>query len=199
MLSLKKNFLFVHIPKTAGNTIQDVLLEYSEDTKVTRTCQDGINCFGIVSEKYSTQKHSPLREYQQKLPEILFNNLFKFTCVRNPWDRLISFYFSPHRGKVNWDREAFIDFAQTVPPALSFLDTAASSQRSTNPIDFIIRYENLENDFLTVCNRIDIPCKSLPHLNKSNRRYYKDYYDNDLIEFVHNLFANEISLFGYTF
>ncbi|PYJ29749.1 MAG: hypothetical protein DME89_02645 [Verrucomicrobia bacterium] len=108
MISLQKRFLFVHIPKTAGNSIQSALCDYSEDQLVAlRKEQDGIERFGLRNPNYNVKKHSTLREYRDALGDGQFRNLCKFTCVRNPWDRMISYYFTPTQSPENWDRKKF--------------------------------------------------------------------------------------------
>jgi hypothetical protein len=99
MISLSHGFLFIHIPKTAGNAIQNVLKQYSEETIVTiAPYQDRVERFEVRSGEYEIRKHSGLAEYQSRLGKSVTDQLFKFTCVRNPWERAISFFFSPHRG-----------------------------------------------------------------------------------------------------
>jgi len=70
MISFQKRFLFVHIPKTAGNSIQSVLRDYSEDELVAlRGEQDGIERFGLRNPNYKIKKHSTLAEYRAALGE----------------------------------------------------------------------------------------------------------------------------------
>ena len=59
--------IFVHIPKTAGKSIN--------------------RFFGM-----EWQKHKDLSRYAQELPPQLFSSYFKFAIVRNPWDRILSDY-----------------------------------------------------------------------------------------------------------
>src|SRR2546423_13434005 len=106
MISFQKRFLFVHIPKTAGNSIQTVLRDYSEDEVVAlRPEQDGIERFGLRNPNYKIKKHSTLAEYRDALGNEQFRSLYKFTCVRNPWDRMASYYFTPTQSPERCNRE----------------------------------------------------------------------------------------------
>ena len=202
MISLKHNFLFVHIPKTAGNSIQNVLSAYSEDKIVCLAPhQDGIERFEVRSDRYNIHKHSTLLEYRSQLDEEVFQRLFKFTSVRNPWDRLISFYFSPHRGQVAWDRQKFIKFVKEIPPVTDYISLEESNNPSTRRfnIDYFVRFENLNHDFKEVCKQIGVPYTPLPQRNKSKHQDYKSYYDDELVELVMKRFCQEIGFFGYKF
>jgi len=120
MISFHKHFLFVHIPKTAGNSIQSVLRDYSEDELVPlRGEQDGIERFGLRNPNYKIKKHSTLAEYGAALGEDQFRSLYKFTCVRNPWDRMISYYFTPTQNTTAWDRKKL---RKVISKALSVVD-----------------------------------------------------------------------------
>ncbi len=200
MISFQKRFLFVHIPKTAGNSIQSILRDYSEDQLVAlRMEQDGIERFGLRNPKYKIKKHSTLREYREALSDEQFRNLYKFTCVRNPWDRMVSYYFTPTQNLETWSRKKFrgiISKALSVPDYLRLDD---DEQDPFANIDYIMRFENLVDDFRAVCTAISISPPTLPQYNRSSREHYSKYYDDELREFVRTRFAAEIERFGYTF
>lgn len=200
MISFQKRFLFVHIPKTAGNSIQSILRDYSEDQLVAlRMEQDGIERFGLRNPKYKIKKHSTLREYREALSDEQFRNLYKFTCVRNPWDRMVSYYFTPTQNLETWSRKKFrgiISKALSVPDYLRLDD---GEQDPFANVDYIMRFENLVDDFRAVCTAISISPPTLPQYNRSSREHYSKYYDDELREFVRTRFAAEIERFGYTF
>jgi len=203
MISIKHNFIFIHVPKTAGNSFQNILKNYSEDKIVSPAPhQDGIERFELESFYEGTRKHSSLSDYKERVEPDFFDNAYKFTCIRNPWDRMISFYFSPHRGIDHWDRDAFIKFIEQVPPTLSYLtlpNDVDNADAVLDNFDYIIRFENLEAGFSDVCDAIGIAEKTLPVRNKANKKFYKHYYDQELIDKVAQLFKDEIDLFGYSF
>jgi hypothetical protein len=177
-----------------------VLRDYSEDELVAlRPEQDGIERFGLRNPKYKLRKHSTLAEYRDALGKKQFGNLYKFTCVRNPWDRMVSFYFTPTQSPENWDRKKF---RRVIFDALSLGDYLRLDQGKEDPfanVDYIMRLENLPNDFETVCHNLDIPVKPLPQYNRSTREHYSKYYDDELRELVRRRFAAEIERFGYAF
>jgi hypothetical protein len=200
MISFQKRFLFVHIPKSAGNSIQSVLRDYSEDELVAlRSEQDGIERFGLRNPKYKVKKHSTLAEYRAALGEMEFGNLYKFTCVRNPWDRIVSYYFTPTQDTSAWDRKKFRKAIVKVLPVADYLRLDKGGKDPFANVNYIMRFENLADDFRAVCAALNISPAPLPRYNRSNREHYSKYYDDELRELVGARFAAEIERFGYTF
>ncbi len=219
MISIQKRFLFIHVPKTGGNSIQNILSQYSEDEIVVLADhQDGVERFEVRNPQYKIHKHSTLSEYKAVLDPVLYHQLFKFAVIRNPWDRMISWYFSPHRGGGEWDRNNFIQLIQEVPTLEHYikLNGGSASQGSrlkvvfslkekpwrhplARQIDLLMRFEHLNQDFAKVCRKIGIPVCSLPVRNQSTRGHYSQYYDEELIEMVSLKFKDEIALGSYKF
>jgi Sulfotransferase family len=200
MISLQKRFLFVHIPKTAGNSIQSALRDYSEDQLVAlRKEQDGIERFGLRNPKYKVKKHSTLSEYRDALGSEQFRGLYKFACVRNPWDRMVSFYFTPTQNPETWDREKFRGIISQAVSVADYLRLDRSDEDPFANVDYIMRFENLAEDFHTICGTLGISPVPLPRYNRSTREHYSKYYDDELRELVRTRFAAEIERFHYTF
>jgi len=214
MISLKHHFLFIHVPKTGGNSIQNILADYSEDTLTAdKEYQDGVERFELSNSTYKLRKHSKLTRYRKVLPTGIYRQLFKFATIRNPWDKMISMYFSPHRGTGQWDREEFILLINNVPTLQDYvtlpsfrdrlekkLGLPARPRPLDRDIDYLIRFENLNDDFKEVCKKTGLPAApELPVHNRSIRKHYSSYYDDELRELVGRKFSNEIDYGGYRF
>ena len=65
-------------------------------------------------------------------------------------------------------------------------------------VDFIGRFERLNEDFGEICSRIGISTL-LPKMNVSNEQSYQVFYHEESIELVRNTFKAEIEMFDYSF
>jgi hypothetical protein len=69
-------------------------------------------------------------------------------------------------------------------------------------LDFLIRYEDLQQDYTTVCERLGLPTAALPSLktkSRQGRRHYSEYYDDRTRELVAKMYHRHIEHFGYRF
>jgi hypothetical protein len=170
MHSARHRFIYLHVPKTAGNTIQAALMPLSDDRKVTNPQQDSIDRFSIVG-KVTPRKHATLADYEVRQPGIAVNNRVVLS-VRHPFQRAVSLYFSPSSwgaGEVPvWDEARF----WTMLHHTSFA-TMTDFIRLPNGVrlpDQILRYESLKADFDRVVAALGLPASSLKPflwLNKS--------------------------------
>jgi hypothetical protein len=202
MLSLKHNFIFIHLPKTAGNSIQSNLQKYSEDDIVClNDLHDGVERFEIRNQFAGIHKHSSLGDYQKALQPELFRRLYIVSTIRNPWERLISFYFSPHRRVSTWNRDEFIQLignVKSLPALLSLEGTDKINQWYENA-NFIMRFENIEDDFRTLCGHLNITFSPLNISNQSQRSHFRHYYDDELVDLIALKFKEEIEYGNYEF
>jgi hypothetical protein len=61
------------------------------------------------------------------------------------------------------------------------------------------RVEEMQSSYDEIAERIGIPTAELERVNSSNRRDYRDYYDEELIDGVAALYSRDLELFGYKF
>jgi hypothetical protein len=207
MISTKNNFLFIHVPKTGGNSISRALEKYSDDKIIC--FGKNIENFDVTNDYYYTTKHTTLSHYKEILDEDLYNDLYKFCVIRNPWEIVISYYFyftwnwrDFNESSVDggaWDENLFkyvID--KYINPLRYYICTTENSDL-TIEIDKILKFENLNNDFRELLNDLKIEKEKLPFINKSNHEHYSYYYNNELKKLVYNKFKEEIDFFNYKF
>jgi len=206
MISIEKKFVFIHRGKSGGNSLTKLLLPYCEEDRIitTNEYQDGINYFDVKNLSYGTRKHSGLLEYKEaflKKGERI-DDFYKFSIVRNPFERLISAYFSPVRvAKKQITSFVKKDFLRLVSQQRTLRDFICTQKDGDllSEINDIIIFENFQNDVDKIFDRLNMQVRTLPYKNKSNRQDYRSYYDDEIIEAVTVRFQEEISYFNYSF
>jgi hypothetical protein len=209
LLSYQPGFLFVHIEKAAGSSIQDALLPWSGQKAKSHLRRrlallGPINRIGGLYRALQFPEHAPASEVKSCLPPEVYDALFKFAFVRNPWDRLVSRYAHLLRSKerrrhrVVSRMEKFEDFVNWEIQRRAFQHSYVTDHRGNQIVDFIGYYERLGEDFAKVCARLKLPAE-LPHANISPHRDYRSYYTPETRELVANKFKRDIELFGYNF
>ncbi len=191
-----KRALFVHIPKTAGSSIYDLVF-------------DGGKGLG----------HMPYAWYESIAPGCC-KEYFSFSFVRNPWDRVVSAYHfvlaggAPRRDGpmakefsrfknfddfvVNWLNDETINSNLHFVPQYKFL---VNGDGELGP-DFVGRYESLNDHMQHICRAVKIsPSQvfSIKTINKSSRGDYQNYYTDRSAEVVMNLYRQDAELFEYSF
>lgn len=180
MISRSHKFLFIQIPKTATSSIHSVLdphMDY-DYSKISRHAK-----YSEVAEFYPESK-----------------NYFKFSFVRNPWDRLLSFYLfkktdrSTHQIPKDMSLKNF-----TLTISGQVLNNQISYVDCLNQPFFLGRFENLQDDFDKICDTIGVSSCQLPLKNTTKHNHYTEYYDDETREIVAKKFARDIDHFGYKF
>lgn len=189
MYSIEHSFIFVHIPRTAGNSIQTVLLKYSNNRKVTPGNRDGVHRFEVEADIPIT-KHSPIRSYMA-LDE--YDGMLKFTCIRNPWERWLSEHHraDKYSSPDEFDRLKFMRNVERRPCMWHYMEGGE--------FDLVLRFERLQRDWRIMLEMIGLEYVGLPHVNRGNHHHYSEYYDDELVEIVRDKEHALIERFGYEF
>jgi len=210
LISYKNRFLFIHVGKAAGSSVLNAFQPYAEPKTGNRFRRrmvwlGQLNRLGGLYRHLEFGQHVDACTVQRCLPPDVYNTLFKFAFVRNPWDRLASRYDylrknpKHHRHQLICSMDGFeeyVDYEMRRGKMFQYTQLTDASGRMI--VDFVGYYEQLSDDFAKVCNRLGVQA-SLPHLNKSVDRDYRTYFTPELRTKVARYFSRDIEMFGYTF
>ena len=180
VISDKLKFLYIKIPKTGGETIFMQLEEHIVTDYINR----------------GRGNHEKISEVFEKHPHV--ENYFKFCFVRNPFDLAVSRYFYLTQTEKETRFKSFKEWCKKKQffPKLQFDLISIDGEIKT---DFIGRFENLQQDFDIICDKIGIPQQQLPHKNKTKHKHYTEYYNDETRSIVAEIYAKDIETFGYEF
>jgi len=221
-ISRENNFMFIHIPKNAGTSIQ---------------------------EKFKMEQaggHQTAQQMRGENPQ-MWDEYSSFCVVRNPWDRMVSnyyyclaeksFWFDVNNDTEKWSLadgteiegkpqhplyhhvknagsfEAWMHTFYTIGHSgKSGPEFWATQNRGYDNqydylvdedgkimVDHILRYENLNEDFKKFCGKVGLPNTELPTLNQSKKVDYRDIHTPYTREITENVYKKEIELLNYKF
>ncbi|MEM7008434.1 MAG: sulfotransferase family 2 domain-containing protein [Thermodesulfobacteriota bacterium] len=210
LISRSKKFLFIHIQKTAGRSFEAVLKEHIPDLESYRGTHD-----------HALWAKDELGDE--------WSDYYKVAFVRNPWDRLVSWYtmirekgtmtlykkvFGARRYNdltqyVLANADSFEDFLYKCRDTIDDIDGRksilynqldyVSDEKGDLLVDFVGRFEDLANDSQVVFDGLGLENVSLPHKNSSKHKNYRTYYTDETKEEVSKMYSKDISYFGYEF
>jgi hypothetical protein len=205
VINHKYNFLFIHIHKTAGSSVADALLKLEDS-------------------EFFAHHHTHLSwiDYQK------YKDYYKFCFVRNPWDRLVSWYFGILKLKANNDFQKYIklccsNFSEFLNcdkiikekvnskyevsskgktiyfKSIAYNQLDYISHNDKVLVDFVGRFENLNDDWEFILKKLSIKNLKLSFKNKGFHQNYKNYYEKKDIDKVASLYKRDIDYFNYEF
>lgn len=213
IISHGRRYIFVHIPKTGGTSLalalegramkDDIMLG---DTPKARNRRHRVM---DAPSRGRLWKHSTLCDIDGLVSPQDIEEFFTFTLVRNPWDRMVSYYHwlrDQNFDHVSVDMAKTLSFRDFVTdersmtalknnPARAYMRSADGNERC----NAYIRIEEFESDAKPLFAHLGFRL-SLPHANRSDRlKSYQSYYDAESIEVVARCCINDINQFEYQF
>ena len=179
------NLTFVHVPKSAGSSVVEWLLQnFSDAVRVS-----GHPSLPMIKEMWDVKR--------------------SFAIVRNPWARIVSAYFYVKQYGYYW-KENNVTTIDEFPSWDHFVETLSYNTNSWNTlgtnqtkwieggVDYLLRAETLDKDFVVIQELLNC-YKPLPYINTSEHLDYRSYYKPHQIDLISKVFAEDIETFNYTF
>ncbi len=189
ILIKKKKAIFIHIHRTGGSSMIS-LLKQALPNQVDVIAQHG---------NPTTMEGKLLHQYP---------DYFVFSMVRNPWDRLLSWYSLVHKHDpldIEAERvrfEHFLkDYAHNDGSDSFLFNQVDYFDTTTHTIDdiTIYRYERYKEEIQKIAKQLDITIEEIPRVNETKPKNYSDYYTEQSKAFVAEKCAKDIAYFGYSF
>ena len=192
MINHQLKCIFIHIPRTAGSSLSTAINKGQRREK------------GLIEGPIHFGKNWVVKEYG----ESLWDEYFKFSFVRNPWDRLLSQYsWRVAKGQDDVQGRDFNDWViwrskqvKKREMLTRQVDTILCGEEFI--VDFIGQYENLHQDYDKLCELLSIQDPMiLPHKHnkKEGRLHYTEIYTPQTRDIVSEYYSRDIKAFNYKF
>lgn len=206
IVSHKRKYIFIHNYRTGGTSLRQAL---RQERQLSERVRDKVSEFGIIASSESWQtfrKHALAQEVRCRIGTDIWEEYFSFAFVRNPWSWQVSQYFYMLENEYHRQHELvssmdnFDEYIRwRVNEDKHFQKKFVTDDTGDITVDFIGKFENLHEDFDTICTRIGIPDASFPKKNTTDKDYYKEYYNETTRKLVRDHFQPDIELFDYEY
>ena len=214
ILSRGRRFIFVHIPKTGGTALtlalearamkDDILIGDTPKARARKGRLHGVKAQGRL------WKHSTLADIAGLATDTEIADFFTLTLVRNPWDRVVSYYHwlreqsfaHPAVGLArSHDFSGFLNHGQTrtaltLWPCSAYMRDRFGMERAS----LFARLEDLDHDLAPFEAHLGFRLTPLARANASDRaRDWRSFYSDADAALVAGISADDITRFGYRF
>ena len=214
LISHKHKFITIDVPKTGSRSLRESFAPLGI-----------IDILGEPNVNAIFYQHGTATECKNSLSKIglNFNNYYSFCVTRNPWDRYFSFFkyckekgeqFKREKNSLNewsnykinqgkywasvFDQQSDKEIFKNIILDNSSQDTFYSDKNREIMVDHIADFENFENEFASLCDKVGIKPLKLKHGNQSfNTLNMHDFYNQELIDLIAKKEKNVIQLKGY--
>lgn len=235
LISHRKRFIFTKTVKTAGTSVESYFEKFCmrkgewtkshvRDELVT---EDGIIGFrGSGDAPHTWYHHMPAEKVRDQIGREIWDGYFKFTIVRNPFDKVISGFFMQEKIRRNYPSSRRMRAAANrilhIGSPIDRVTGATDVERFRSWIrnggtimdrdkyliggeecmDYIIRFEELHQGIRHVCEQLSIPFKPERILEfkkgiRPDETSVRDFYDEETERRVRQIYAWELERFGY--
>lgn len=206
IVSHSHRFIFAAIPKTGTHSIRQALREHLSPEDIEQVGLFVDKRFPFEELAAARHGHLGLAQVRPFLGEETFASYFKFAFVRNPFDRFVSYCAFMTRASDEFERaprEVMHHILFQMRPLQHILFqpqyTVLADADGTLLSDQVGRVEDMQASYDAICARIGIPSRALEQVNSSRRGDYRQYYDQQLVDGVSELYRRDLDLFGYQF
>lgn len=216
IINSSKKFVFVHVPKAAGTSVTNALSKYTtyQDLEIGGT-HFGEQIQPAYKKRFGIGKHTPASGIREVIGQDAWDSMFKFSIVRNPYERVISTYkflnkwqgtpeeFKKLLAKFNdindyilsdmWEESDGPDFI--FKPQTFWLTDI--NDRSKLIVDFVGKLETLDQDLAHIMSKIEghnIEAEAAPQLNKTEGDFELS---DESIEKINRVYVRDFDFWGY--
>lgn len=225
IISHQHRFIFIKTHKTAGSSIEALLSGLCGPDDIVTTMDPpaaghearnwiGNGPLGRLYQRYERARkiihrdsrmlgkhyyqHMSAARARELIGRETWDSYFKFCFDRNPWDKVVSFYWWKMR-----NRDQAVPFPEWIRYKQLPVDTELYCIDGEPAVDWIGRFEHLEDHTRQVLEKLGLPAPAqLPRektgVNRSSRPYPEYYNDADRA-FIADRFALDIRMMGYHF
>lgn len=177
--------IFIHVERTGGVALRKLLLKYENDFQ-----------------RLAKTKHLTSTKIKELINnDFIWNNYLKIGFVRNPWDRMVSWYFACKQNKT-WTSS----LAKHFQKAYNFEEVIKNPHpkmlipqiEKVSGVDLIYKYENYNKNVKEITSLLEIPYEKIID-NSSNHKHYRNYYTKETKTIVGNWYEKDIEMFKYSF
>lgn len=204
IISHRHRFIFFAVPRTATHSIRRALRPHLGEDDWEQQMLNGRQTIPVPGLAALGHGHAGYRLLAAHLPAEMLDSYFKFGFVRHPLDRFVSACFFLNRGNQDFrgrETDCMKQLIRRAPFRRRVLiapqHLLLADDREQIGMDFVGRFETLQDSFGEICRRIGIPADGLPQENPTRHGGDGRYLDDELREWAADFYRKDFELFGY--